>query len=199
MGITNAVDDILGVDNSANTPQQSPSANGVDEILGLNTADTNPGTSPGGLPSITNQADPWEDFKQKAQNVVAARGLPSRVIPVLLGQASLESARGKAAPGNNYFGIKGQGTAGSNNLATQEYGNGGYYGENSDFAAYNNPEDSINAYLDLILKYHGVPEAIASGQPMDILNAIKANGYATSPTYVENVANTPEFKQFSNQ
>lgn len=137
----------------------------------------------------------WGQFSQKARNIVASRKLPPAVSKVLLAQAALESARGTAAPGNNFFGIKGHGTAGSNNLATQEYGDGGYYGENSDFAAYNTPEDSINAYLNLILGYQGVPEAIQSGDPHAIISAIKANGYATSPTYVQDVENTPEFNQ----
>lgn len=141
-----------------------------------------------------NSSDPWESFKQTAKQIIKEKGLPDAVLPVLLSQAAIESARGTAAPGNNYFGIKGQGTAGANNLATQEYGQGGYYGENSDFAAYNSPEDSINAYLNLIQGYRGVPEAIQSNNPDAIIRAIEANGYATSPTYVENVENTPEFR-----
>lgn len=138
--------------------------------------------------------DQWEDFKQTAKNTVAQRGLPQAVVPVLLGQAALESARGKSAPGNNYFGIKGHGTAGSNNLATQEYGSNGYYGENSNFGAYNTPQDSVNAYLDLIMGYKGVPEAVQGGDPKQILQAVQSNGYATSPTYVQNVMATPEFQ-----
>lgn len=137
----------------------------------------------------------WGQFTQKAQNIVSERKLPPAMLKVLLSQAALESGRGTAAPGNNYFGIKGQGTEGSNNLATQEYGNGGYYGENSDFAAYKTPEDSINAYLDLVQGYQGVPEAIQSNNPDTIIRAIEANGYATSPTYVQEIENMPEFNQ----
>lgn len=146
----------------------------------------------------TPSMDPWENFKQEASNVVNLNKLPKAVLPVMLGQAALESARGSAAPGNNYFGIKGSGNAGSNNLSTQEYGNGGYYGENSDFAGYKSPTDSINAYLKLILSYPGVSAAIQQNDPVAILKAIEANGYATSPTYVENVMNTPEFRQYAN-
>lgn len=141
----------------------------------------------------SDSADPWSNFKSTAARILLQRKLPTAVLPVLLSQAALESARGTAAPGNNYFGIKGGGSAGSNNLSTQEYGNGGYYGENSDFAAYNSPDDSINAYLDLIQGYQGVPEAIQSNNPDAIIKAIEANGYATSPTYVQDIENTPEF------
>lgn len=154
------------------------------------------------LDSLFNQqqqqtsSDPWQQFQQKAQNIVTQRGLPQALMPVLTAQAAIESARGQSAPGNNYFGIKGGGNAGSNNLATEEYGNGGYYGENSNFASYQSPDDSINAYIDLILRYPGVKEALQSNNPEQIINAIERNGYATSPTYVQNVMNTPEFRKY---
>lgn len=141
------------------------------------------------------QPGSWDDFQNAAKQAVTDQGLSPAVLPVLLGQAAVESARGKSAPGNNYFGIKGGGNAGTNNLATQEYGRGGYYGENAGFAAYNSPNDSINAYLQLIQSYPGVKEAIQSGNSDAIIKAIEKNGYATSPTYVQNVENTPEFNQ----
>ncbi len=136
--------------------------------------------------------DPWSDFAQKATQIATQRGFPANV---LLAQAANESAHGTAAPGNNYFGIKGQGTAGSNNLPSQEADpSGNYYNQNSDFAAYNSPEDSINAYIDLVSSYPGVNDAVASGDPDAVIKAIEAGGYATSPTYVQNIENTPEFQ-----
>jgi flagellum-specific peptidoglycan hydrolase FlgJ len=145
--------------------------------------------------STTNQPQGntgWNNFLSMAEKVAQQRGFPPNV---LTAQAALESARGQAAPGNNFFGIKGSGDSGSNNLATQEYGNGGYYGENSDFAAYKTPEDAVNAYLDLVLSYPGVADAVKTGNPDAVIRAIEANGYATSPTYVQDVENTPEFNQ----
>ena len=139
--------------------------------------------------------DPWTDFSNKATQLSEARGFPANVTKA---QAALESARGTAAPGNNYFGIKGNGNAGTNNMATQEYGSGGYYGENSNFGAYNSPEDSINAYLDLVINYPGVRDAMSTGDSHKVLQAIEANGYATSPTYVQDVENTPEFQGGTN-
>jgi flagellum-specific peptidoglycan hydrolase FlgJ len=175
-----------------------PNVQAINQILG----GENPSTSDSNVQQINSilqnsqpqPSDPWGEFQQTAQKVVSDRGLPSSVLPVLLGQAAIESARGSAAPGNNYFGIKGQGTAGSNNLATQEYGQGGYYGENSNFAAYKSPEDSVNAYLDLIQSYPGVSQAIQSGNKDAIIRAIESAGYATSPTYVQSVEGTPEFQ-----
>jgi len=147
--------------------------------------------------SIPFSADssPWDQFQQKASGIITSRQLPPAMLKVLLGQAAVESARGSAAPGNNFFGIKGTGSAGSNNMATQEYGSNGYYGENDNFGAYKTPEDSINAYLDLVLNYPGVSEAVKTNDPDAIIKAIEANGYATSPTYVQTVENTPEFNQ----
>ncbi len=144
--------------------------------------------------SNNSSNDQWSNFQQSATQVVKNSGLSPAVLPVLLSQAALESNRGQAAPGHNYFGIKGQGTAGANNLATQEYGSNGYYGENSNFAAYNSPEDSIHAYLNLIQSYPGVSQAISSGNPDAIIRAIEANGYATDPTYVQQIENMPEFQ-----
>ncbi|MBU6501183.1 MAG: glucosaminidase domain-containing protein [Patescibacteria group bacterium] len=147
---------------------------------------------PGMAPAQADEGQQgWSGFVDKASRISQQRGFPTNV---LLGQAAIESGRGSAAPGNNYFGIKGSGTGGSNNLATKEYGAGGYYGENSDFAAYEKPEDAINAYIDLVTSYPGVPEAIKSGDTLAVLQAIKNAGYATSPTYVNDVSNTPEFR-----
>lgn len=141
-------------------------------------------------PQLTGQV--WPDFQAVAAPIAKEYNFP---LGVLLGQAALESARGQSAPGNNYFGIKGSGNAGTNNLATQEYGTNGYYGENDNFAAYQTPQDSIKAYLNLVMSYPGVPEAVATGDPNRVLQAIEAAGYATDPTYVQQVESTPEFQQ----
>lgn len=186
------MDDTINSILNGNSQQSSGIGDTIISILGG-------GLGQSGLPAIQSSSPTsasWDDFKSMAADTVNTRGLPHAVLPVLLGQAALESARGTAAPGNNYFGIKGAGTAGSNNLATKEYGANGYYGENSDFGAYKTPQDSIDAYLDLISKYRGVPQAMQSGSPAQIIQAIKANGYATSPTYVRDVMATPEYQQY---
>ncbi len=177
------------MDNILGTVQQS-----IDSILGTNSQPQHPQSMDDILGNNQSQAASWDDFKNRATSVANQRHMPQAVLPVMLSQAAVESARGKSAPGNNYFGIKGSGNAGSNNLATQEYGNGSYHGETSNFAGYKTPEDSVNAYLDLISGYKGVPEAIQSGNPDAIARAIEANGYATSPTYVNTIESTPEFR-----
>lgn len=132
----------------------------------------------------------WQQFVATATKVAKKQGFP---VGVLLGQAALESARGTAAPGNNYFGIKGVGTAGTQNLATKEFGQGNYYSTNSGFRAYNSPEESINDYINLIKTQY--PQAWAlKDNPQAMLQAIHQGGYATDPNYVQSVMSTPEFQ-----
>ena len=166
------------------------SANAVNSSLP--TLPTPSGLAPSSMNDSTAQPSAgWSDFTTAATDASKQSGFP---LSVILGQAALESARGNAAPGNNFFGIKGSGNAGQNVLPTQEYGPNGYYNENSGFAAYKSPADSINAYLNLVESYPGVKEALTTGNPDKILRAIEAGGYATSPTYVQNVEATPEFQ-----
>lgn len=136
----------------------------------------------------------WGSFLQQAREIAKKNDFP---LSVLAAQAALESARGKSAPGNNYFGIKGRGNAGSNYMSTQEATpEGQYYSTKSGFRAYKSPGDSIQDYIDLIRKNY--PKAYAQRKdPAKMIAAIRAGGYATSPTYVQNVMSTPEFKYFS--
>lgn len=160
------------------------------QVLGANTqAQVSPYQETGKL----DPSNPWQDFINRAERVSKAEDFPPGV---LLGQAAIESGRAKAAPGNNFFGLKGTGNAGRNMLATQEYGPNGYYTTASGFAAFKTPEDAMRAYINLIKKNY--PQAYAQRQdPMAMLQAIRAGGYATSPTYVQSVSSTPEFKQFA--
>lgn len=144
------------------------------------------------IKSFGEPTDPWEGFIQKGKQIAQEENFPASV---LLGQAQIESGSGKHAPGNNYFGIKGKGTAGSSNLQTQEYGNGGYHSQKSDFRAYNSPEESIRDYVRLVKSYPGVQEAVATGNPANVIAAIKAAGYATSPTYISTVMNSSAYKE----
>jgi flagellum-specific peptidoglycan hydrolase FlgJ len=129
--------------------------------------------------AFDTSSNPWSTFKQSAESVVNQRGLPKAIIPVMLGQAALESARGTsnfAKDRNNYFGY-------------------GAFDSNPDNAkSYATPAESINDYLDLVMGYKGVPEAVQTGSPANIIQAIKNNGYATDPNYVSKVMSTPEFQ-----
>lgn len=137
----------------------------------------------------------WNDFVSVATKVAEAEGYP---VAVLLAQAALETGRNVSSPGNNFFGIKGQGNAGTQNLKTWEDYGQGRVDVNANFAAYKTPEDSVRAYIDLIKRNY--PKAWAlRDNPVEMVKAIKAGGYATDPAYVAKVTSTPEFKKFANE
>jgi hypothetical protein len=137
----------------------------------------------------------WNDFVEVAKRVAAQEGFP---LAVLLGQAALETGRQVGnAVGNNFFGIKGQGTAGSNVLGTKEQGANGLYNTQSAFAAFKTPEDAIKAYLNTIKARVPNLDQLKS-DPVKLVQAIKNAGYATDNNYVAKVTGTPEFQQYKN-
>ena len=142
------------------------------------------------LNSTTN----WGAFTAQAQKLAKLNDFP---VSVLLGQAELESGKGESGLTtgyNNYFGIKGMGSNGAVVMPTQEYDpNQGYYSTNSQFAAYKSSADSIQAYINLIKNGYGM-NVTAKSDPMQVLQQIQSHGYATDPTYADQVANTDSFK-----
>jgi peptidoglycan hydrolase FlgJ len=183
----NQVQSIFGGSNNAGVNDIASAEQQVKSIFGSNNSPTTNTSNP--------SSSSWDEFKQTANQIAEQENFP---VNVLLGQAALESGRGEHAPGNNYFGIKAQGTAGTNNLKTSEYGNNGYYQEQSNFGAYNTPADSIQSYIDLIKNNPRYAPAyqqyLLDHDSVKLLQGIKAGGYATSPTYVQNVSSMPEFQ-----
>lgn len=133
----------------------------------------------------------WNDFVKAASKVAKETGMP---LQVMLGQAALETGRGDHVPGNNYFGIKGSGTAGSQNLGTKEAdGSGQLYDTRGNFGAYNNAEESARAYVELIKnRYKNAWNARKN--PTKMIQEIYKGGYATDPKYIDKVTGTPEFR-----
>ncbi len=155
----------------------------------------NPGVSIGDNLGNFGTANDWNSFVEQAKVLAKANDFP---LAVLLGQAELESGRGESGLTtgyNNFFGIKGNGSLGAVTMPTQEFGNGGYYNTDSQFAAYKSPADSIQSYINLIKNSYGV-NTTANSDPVQVLKDIQSHGYATSPTYINNVMNTDSFKQF---
>jgi len=161
-----------------------PTTNGSDFIT-IDSTNVKPGT----------KLSP-NDFKSKfgPAMIKATEGTP--LLPsVKLAQAALETGWGKHVIGdaNNMFGIKAKGS-------TNEYWDGAkvtagtteYYGGNKGnydlgFRKYKSLEDSIKDHSRLLMslpRYEGVRSA---STPEDQAKALKAGGYATSPTYAENL------------
>lgn len=104
---------------------------------------------------------------------------------VILAQAALESNWGKSAPGNNYFGIKGNGQT----LATKEVVNGKTVSTKASFRTYDNPLQSFLDWATLIStnpRYAGVVSGLTPAQQ---IAALGASGYATDPKYATKLGN----------
>jgi hypothetical protein len=109
-----------------------------------------------------------------------ATGIDPRVI---IAQAALESAWGTAAPGGNYFGIKGPGQV----QATKEFENGRMVPQNASFRTYSGPEQSFQDYARLMNTGFYSPVRQASGLEGQTA-ALGKSGYATDPNYGSKLA-----------
>ena len=110
----------------------------------------------------------------------------------VMAQAAIETGWGKSTPGNMYFGIKAtpSWTGSTQLLWTTEYINGEKKRVQREFRAYSSALDSFLDYGKVIatnnryiaaLNYPGYYETDS------YIRAIAAAGYATSPTYADNV------------
>lgn len=133
-----------------------------------------------------NNADEFvKTYLPYAQKVEEAYGIPA---PLVLAQAAHETGYGKALRDNNFFGIKGTGTAGSNLWNTHEYENGTRMNVKDKFAGYGTVEDSFNAYGKLISGGKRYRDAMGNiHDPRAYFNAIQGAGYATDPDYANKV------------
>lgn len=106
---------------------------------------------------------------------------------IIVAQAAQETGWGRAAPGNNYFGIKSHGKGGGQNLKTHEYVNGKRVNITDSFRKFESPADSVRGYGDFILtnpRYKPFREAQGLGAQLE---ALQASGYATDPKYSQSV------------
>jgi flagellum-specific peptidoglycan hydrolase FlgJ len=115
-----------------------------------------------------------------------ATGVPASVT---LAQAILESDWGRSElsrQGNNYFGIKGQGPAGSITLPTREFLNGHYVKVNAEFRKYNSAEESFTDHGRFFQQNPRYAEAMRhTNNPEQFAREIQKGGYATDPQYSE--------------
>lgn len=112
---------------------------------------------------------------------------------VVIAQAICESGWGQSKimmKANAIFGIK----ATSNwkgkvyNANTQEcYDGVNYTNITACFRAYDNLQESISDYFDLILGLSRYSSAINTQSPLECITEIKNGGYATSPTYINTI------------
>ena len=121
------------------------------------------------------------------QKIAKQRGY--QVCSPVIAQACIESAYGTSSLGykyHNYFGMKcGKSWKGKSvNLSTkEEYTVGTLTTIKDNFRVYDTIEDGVKGYFDFIssTRYSNLKTAIT---PKQYLERIKADGYATSSTYV---------------
>lgn len=111
----------------------------------------------------------------------------------IIAQACIESAYGTSSLAyryHNYFGIKwwrGCGRSAVNLQTKEEYTPGVLTSVKSGFAVGKDPEDAVRMYFEFITKnsrYNNLKGATSSRNYIEL---IKADGYATSSTYVNTV------------
>jgi flagellum-specific peptidoglycan hydrolase FlgJ len=117
-----------------------------------------------------------------AQRAEQTTGVPASVT---IAQAIQETGFGKSAhaAGNNLFGIKGSGDAGSLRLSTKEFVHGHYVTIRASFAAYRSLEDSVVAHARFVTSGYFKNTSDDLGSPTRFVSQIARDGYATDPHY----------------
>lgn len=112
---------------------------------------------------------------------------------VVIAQAICESAWGQSQimmKANAIFGIKAFSSWKGKvyNSKTKEcYDGSSYTTIDACFRAYDNLQDSISDYFDLITRSERYRKACVASSPLECITAIKNGGYATSPTYINTI------------
>lgn len=106
---------------------------------------------------------------------------------IIVAQAAHESAWGRSAPGNNYFGIKSHGKDGGQTFTTHEVINGQRVKMNDSFRRFDSPSDSVAGYADFLTSNKRYQPMLAA-QGLDAqIDALGRSGYATDPNYADRI------------
>ena len=123
-------------------------------------------------------------------------GLPASIVAA---QCILESGWGKYTVGNNYFGIKSDGTQPYLLSLTWEYDNKAklYYQRVVKFRKYESLLESLIDYGNFIYKNPRYLKAIANkDNPIEYIHCIQYAGYATCPNYAQKILTIAEQCKF---
>jgi len=121
----------------------------------------------------------------QAQETQKKTGIPASVV---LAASSLESGWGLSFLSsfyNNFFGIKGAGSAGTAYLTTSEEVDGVLVPQVAGFSAYKSGQDGFDAYGDFLTKNPRYASAgvFATQDPNAVADALQKAGYATDSNY----------------
>ncbi|MFO1462423.1 MAG: glucosaminidase domain-containing protein [bacterium] len=117
---------------------------------------------------------------------LAAQRLTGVPASVSLAQAALESGWGKHAPGQNFFGIKGRGPAGTQRLSTREFHRGRMVRTLANFRRYHDPLESFLDHARLLAEGPRLHHAMAyRHNAQAFVHALQSGPYryATDPRY----------------
>jgi hypothetical protein len=142
----------------------------------------------GAAPSTVNLSGSQQEFISALLPAAIEESKRTGIDPrIIVAQAAQETGWGRAAPGNNYFGIKSHGQGGGQTLGTHEYVNGKRVNVRDSFRTFASPADSVRGYGDFILQNPRYKPLMAA-QGLDAqLQALQASGYATDPNYSRSV------------
>lgn len=133
-------------------------------------------TAKGRFLSALVDAATWGDW---AEDVPAS---------ITLAQAVLESNWGKSAPGNNYFGMKGTGTAGSVSRKVVEYRRGKRSKPVHSFRTYYTPDEAIADHTRLLSQSRRYHKARAVAEDPDAYARALQGVYASDPRYAQKLS-----------
>jgi lysozyme len=138
-----------------------------------------------------------EEYIKDYYSAAVITGLMSGILPsVTMAQAIIESGNGNSSlakePYNNHFGIKAHGNPNYVVMPTQEFVNGQYITINSQFRTYSNARSSFKDHIAFLKEHDNYNQVFKENDYVGQTNALKAGGYATSPTYAYALQNMIE-------
>ena len=140
----------------------------------VTTSSTAPDASSMGAIDSSSHDAFYKSFAPYAAYISSKTGISPDLITAM---ASSESNWGNA-PGNELFGIKALPGEKSQSLATHEGAGAAAVNVNQDFAAYDTPLESADAFINLITKHY--PAAMGTQTGADLAHGLKAGGYFTA-------------------
>lgn len=133
---------------------------------------------------------PQKFFQEMAPYAMWTQLMTGVPASVTLAQAALESGWGRHAPGNNFFGIKGAGSAGSTLLWTRELHQGRMVRTLARFRRYPSPLEGFLDHARLLTEAPHFRHVMAhADSPERFVQALQSGAmkYATDPHYVEKI------------
>jgi len=120
-----------------------------------------------------------------AQRVSQATGIPAEA---LIGMACNETGYGRYAEGNNLFGIKGTGPAGSFSTQTwEDYGDGRVTIVDN-FRGYHSVAESFVDFAKLVTTSERYRGAMGQTTVEGFVDGLRRGGYMTDPDYVQKIS-----------